>query len=57
MKKTMKMAVRVTFKRPGTMTVKGRRQIATWLRRVATDFQKIGGDYGDTNDFQATYWY
>ena len=57
MKKTPKMAAHITFRKPGTMTAKGRRQIATWLRQVATDFQKLGGDYNDTGDFRLTYWY
>ena len=53
----MKSAAILTLKKPGTMTAKGRSQIAAWLRRQATNLLKYGKDYNDTGDFRARYLY
>lgn len=56
-KKPLKSAAILTIKRPGTMTPVGRREIALWLRRQATNLLKYGKGYNDTGDFRARFLY
>jgi len=42
-----KTAAILTLKAPGRMTDKGRKDIAAWLRRQATDLVKLGKQYSD----------
>lgn len=42
----MKTAAILTIYKADKMTVKGRKQIAVWLRRQADDLIKLGDEYG-----------
>ena len=53
----MNSAAVLTLKKPGTMTDKGRKEIAAWLRKQAANLLKYGKDYNDTGDFRARYLY
>lgn len=55
-KKTPKSAAILTIKSPGTMSKKGRKAIAAWMQRQATDFVQLGDKYTDRK-FTARYLY
>jgi hypothetical protein len=56
MKAQKKSAAIVTINAPGKMTKTGRKAIADWLRRTATDLYKLGDRYTETR-FTARYLY
>ncbi len=56
MKKPSSTAAILTIKKPGTMTKQGRKDIADWLRRAASDLVKLGDQYTKTK-FTARYYY
>ena len=47
----------MTIHKPGRMTAHGRRDIAAWLRRTASDLIRLGHRYTDTGPFRARYFY
>lgn len=55
-KKSPKCAAIVTIRGPGKMTARGRRDIATWLRRQAVHLLKHGTEYTDGR-FTARFFY
>lgn len=46
--------VTILIKRPGKMTVKGRQEIAEWMREKADELVEEGDNWAD--DFSAHYW-
>lgn len=56
MKTKSKTASVVTINEPGSMSKKGRKQIADWLRRTACDLERLGEKY-TTGRFTARYHY
>jgi hypothetical protein len=55
-RKVIKTAARMTINAPGAMTAKGRRDIATWMRRQADHMLKQGKQY-TTGRFTAAFNY
>ena len=55
MKKVEKSAAILTIKNPSSMTKAGRKRIAEWLMRQASDLIKEGDNYSDR--FVARYLY
>ena len=53
----IKAAVSFTVQRPGSMTDKGRKEVAAWPRRQATNLIPHGEKYNDTSAFRARYYY
>jgi len=53
---TERSAAILTIKKPGSMTASGRRQLAAWLARQASDLLKHGKDYTDKT-FRSRYLY
>lgn len=51
-----KTAATITINRPGEMNSRGRRAVATWIRKTAEDFERYGKDYTD-KQFRARYLY
>jgi len=51
-----KQAATMTIHGPGRMSARGRRDIATWLRRLAADLVKHGDQFTDGR-FRAGYNY
>ena len=51
-----KSAAILTIKEPGTMSKRGWKDIAAWLRRQATFFLRYGDKYSETR-FTARYLY
>lgn len=52
---TYKSAAVLTIKDAPSMTSKGRKDIAKWLRRQAEDLETLGKDY--SSGFRARYLY
>lgn len=57
MRKKTKSAAKLSIRKPGAMTKKGRRDIAKWLRRQAEMFEKDGHVYTDKGWFVGRYLY
>jgi hypothetical protein len=53
--KIIDTAAVLTIKNPAKMTVKGRKDIADWLRRHAHDLEMYGKDYAKL--LRARYYY
>ena len=53
----IKVAASFTVAKPGSMTDKGRKEIAAWLRKQAANLLKYGSEYNDAGAFRARYYY
>lgn len=51
-----KSAAVVTIRRPGSMTLAGRKAIANWLRKQASMLEEYGEDYTNKT-YRARYLY
>jgi len=51
-----KSAAVLTINKPGKMSKRGRKAIANWLRRAASDLEELGSEYTEGR-FTARYLY